>query len=64
MAGHQEDGRVGTASGSSMGITGASGNTAANTTANQTLKLQTGWSATGQTMHCSGTTLETITAPF
>ena len=50
--------------GSSMGIAGASGGTTANTTTNQALELQADWSASGQTMHCYGSTLETIAPLF
>ena len=50
--------------GSSMGITGATGGTTANTTTNQTLELQADWSASGQTLHCDGSTLETIAPLF
>jgi hypothetical protein len=49
--------------GSSMGPHRASGATA-NTTTNQMLELQADWSASGQTMHCDGSTLETIAPLF
>jgi hypothetical protein len=47
-----------------MGITGASCNTTANTTTNQTLEPQADWSASRQTLHCFGSTLETIAPLF
>jgi hypothetical protein len=47
-----------------MRIAGASGGTTANTTTNQALELQADWSASGQTLHGYGSTLETIAPLF